>query len=198
MIVLKSLTRLRSPELNEIDIANEYWEELFNQAGHQRLLKCFPIQYQHPRSKSTLNIPDDLFEATVWFCKMHNVNLHDVFYGNWAILSVRHMTDGERTALFTVAGRDHSSSGKDEGIEISNNNFLLLLTIPDSIEVLSLIRYVGAVSAKASSHAHIGYKKILAKASAQSPQVKVAISCPGNSQEIVSGDENFRFFSISL
>lgn len=122
---------------------------------------------------------------------MHNVSLHDVFYGIWAIVSVRHMTDGERTAVFAVAGRDRSSRGEDEGIEILDNDFPLLLRIPKHIEVLSLIRHVGAVSAKASSHAHIGYKKILAKASAQSPQVKVAISWPGNSQEVVPGDERF-------
>ncbi|OQE36922.1 hypothetical protein PENCOP_c011G06840 [Penicillium coprophilum] len=182
--------------LNDVDIANEYWEELFRQAGTQQRLQCFPIEYQQPRCNSTLTIADGLFEATLWFCKKYNVRLHDVFYGIWAIVSARHMADGQRTTVFAVAGRDRSSPGQDGGIRVSNHDFPLILTLPEDMEVLSWIRHVGTVSAKASSHAHVGYKSILAKTSAHNPQVKLSISWPGTSQEVgVTGDD---FFALVL
>ncbi|KAJ5550506.1 non-ribosomal peptide synthetase [Penicillium sp. DV-2018c] len=178
--------------LNDVDIANEYWEELFQQAGPQRPLPCFPIEYQEPRCKTTLTIPDGLFEATLWFCKKYNVCLHHVFYGVWAIVSARHMADGQRTTVFTVADRDHPTPGQDEVIRGPDHDFPLVLTLPQDMEVLPWIRHVGTVCAEASSHAHVGYKNILEKASAHDPQVKVSISLPGEGQEAVgAGDEFF-------
>lgn len=179
-------------ELDYVDIANEYWEELFHQAGPQRRLQCFPVEYQQPRCKSTLTITDGLFEATLWFCKKYNVRLHDVFYGIWAIVSTRHMADGQRTTVFAVAGRDDSSLGQDEEIGASDHDFPLILMLQENMDALSLIRHVGKVSAEASSHAHVGYKKILVNGSAHNPQVKVSISFPGNDHDVVvTRDEHF-------
>ncbi|KAJ5369521.1 non-ribosomal peptide synthetase [Penicillium cosmopolitanum] len=186
------LANVHIEPLNNVDIANEYWEEIFHQAGTQRSLQCFPIEYQQPRCKSTLAISDGLFEATLWFCKTHNVRLHDVFYGIWAIVSARHMADGQRTTEFAVAGRDRSSLGQDEAIGILDHDFPLFLTLPKDTDVLSWIRHVGTVSAKSSSHAHVGYKNILAKTSAHNPQVKVSIIWAGNGNEpLTTGDELF-------
>lgn len=186
------LANIHVEALSNVNTANEYWEELFHQAGPQPRLQCFPIEHQQPRCKSTLNIADGLFEATLWFCKKYNVCLHDVFYGIWAIVSALHMADDQRTTVFVVADRDRSRPRQDEEIGVLDHDFPLILRLPQDMEVLSWIRHVGTVSAKASSHAHLGYKNILAKASAYNPQVKVSISWPGNGQEaVVAGDELF-------
>lgn len=182
---------LNGQAINDADSAAKYWQGLFHSVGPQPRLHCFPLEYQWPRSETTVTAADGLLEAALQFCRRYNVRLHDLIYAIWAIVSARYMTGGQRTTAFTVAGRDRSLSGQDGEIELADHDFPLILTVPGDMDVLSWIRHVGNVSAEASSFAHIGYKQILETASAYHPQVKVSINWEHHSQDVVTADADF-------
>lgn len=182
---------LNGQTINESDIAAKYWQGLFHSVGSQPHLHCFPLEYKWPRSETTVTAAEGLLEAALQFCRKYNVRLHDLIYGVWAIVSARHMTGGQRATVFTVAGRDRSSSRQDREIDLADHDFPLILTVPKDIDVLSWMRHVGDVSAEACSYAHISYKQILATVSVYHPQVKVSINWEHYSEDVVTADAEF-------
>ncbi|KAI3336418.1 putative nonribosomal peptide synthase [Xylariaceae sp. AK1471] len=177
--------------VNNTDNAAKYWQTAFRSLGPQPRLPCFPLEYQWPRSETTVTAADGLLETALQFCRKHDVSLHAFLYGIWAIVSMRHMTGGQLTTAFTVDGGDQSSFGQDGEIEPADHAFPLLLTVLRDMDALSWIRHVRKVNAEASSHAHIGYKQIIKTASAYDPQVKVSVNWEQYSQDVVTTDAEF-------
>ena len=177
--------------INDTDIAAKYWQGLFHNVGPQPRLHCFPLEYELPRSETTITAADGLLEAALNFCGRHNVLLHDLCYGIWAIVSARHMTGGQRTVAFTVSSRNRLLSRQNGDVELADHDFPLVLSVPGDDNVISWIRHVGNISAEASSYAHIGYKQILKTVSAYHPQVKVSINWGHYSQDVFTADADF-------
>jgi amino acid adenylation domain-containing protein len=101
------------------------------------------------------------------------------------------MTGDQQKAAFTVAGWHPSLSARPEELDPADHDFPLILNVPEDIDVLSWIRHAGNLSAEASSHAHIGYRKILETASVDDLQVKVSINGQQNGQDIITADAGF-------
>ncbi|PYI02181.1 nonribosomal peptide synthase [Aspergillus sclerotiicarbonarius CBS 121057] len=167
-----------------------YWQDLFHSVGAQPQLHSFPLDHQWPRSETTIRAPEHLFEAALEFSGKYDIRLDDLIYGIWALVSIRHTAGGQRTAIFTVAGRDRSFFGYDAVNGLEGQDFPLVLSVPEDMDALSWIRHVGTVSAEASTHAYIGYKQILKKTSAGHPQVKVSI-IQDDSEEVMTADADF-------
>jgi amino acid adenylation domain-containing protein len=176
---------------NDAGTATKYWEELFQHSGPQSRLHCFPLEYNWPRSESTITAADGLLEGAISFCKRHNFLIHDLFYAIWAIVSSRHTIEGQKRTAFTVAGKDRSLYGQNGGIQLPDHDFPLILTVPGDINILSWIRHVANVSVEASSYAHIGYKKILRTTSAYDPQVKITLNWRPNGDDVSTADADF-------
>ncbi|KAL8936307.1 MAG: hypothetical protein Q9216_005001 [Gyalolechia sp. 2 TL-2023] len=177
--------------VNEADTAAKYWQGLFHSVEPQPRLQCFPLEYQWPRSETTVTVADGSLEVALQFCSRYGVCFCDLIYGIWAIVSVRHMAGGQRTTVFSVSSQDLSLSRQDGETESGSQDFPLILTAPDDMEVLAWIRTVGDVRAEASSQAYVGYQTILEQASVYSPQVKVSIDWEHYSQDVFTPDADF-------
>jgi amino acid adenylation domain-containing protein len=182
---------LNGHAINGTDPATKYWQTLFHQVGPQPRLHGFPVEYESPRSETTITAPDGLLEAARNFCGTHNLHLQDLCYGIWAIVSWRHMTGGQRTIAFTISSRDRSLWGKNGDFELADHDFPLVLRVQKDKNILSWIRHVANTSAEASSHAHIGYKQILETVPSYHPQVKVSINWGNYRQDVFTADADF-------
>lgn len=105
------------------------------------------------------------------------------------------MPGNHRTAIFTVNGRDSSFFGCDKlGISV-NQDFPLILSLPENIDALSWIWRVAMSRAEASDNAHIGYEQILKTSSANQPQVKIMINSMDDGDDgeeaVMSADDDF-------
>ncbi|PWY87257.1 non-ribosomal peptide synthetase [Aspergillus sclerotioniger CBS 115572] len=177
--------------IQDPESAARYWQDLFRPVGAQPQLHSFPLDHQWPRSETTIRAPEHLFEAALEFSGRYDIRLDDLIYGIWALVSIRHTAGGQRTAIFTVAGRDRSFFGYDAVNGLEGQDFPLVLSVPEEMDALSWIRHVGTVSAKASTHAYIGYKQILKRTSAGHPQVKVSIIQDDSEEEVMTADADF-------
>ncbi|OJJ70923.1 hypothetical protein ASPBRDRAFT_196470 [Aspergillus brasiliensis CBS 101740] len=189
---LKGHEQVSEQPIQDLELAAEYWNGLFSTVGAQPQLHSFPLDHQWPRSETTIRAPEHLFEAAVDFSERYHIRLDDLIYGIWALVSIRHTAGGHRTAIFTVAGRDRSFFGSDcpqPGLE-DQEDFPLVLTVPEDMDALSWIRHVGTISAEAATHSHLGYKQILTRTGAAPPQVKVSI-IPDDSEEVMTADADF-------
>ncbi|GLB08010.1 nonribosomal peptide synthase [Aspergillus tubingensis] len=189
---LKGHEQISQQLIQDPELAAEYWTDLFSHVGAQPQLHSFPLDHQWPRSETTIRAPEHLFEAALDFSERYSIRLDDLIYGIWALVSIQHTAGGHRTAIFTVAGRDRSFFGPEctqQGLE-DQEDFPLVLSVPEDMEALSWIRHVGTVSAEAATHSHLGYKHILTQAGAAPPQVKVSI-IPDDSEEVMTTDADF-------
>ncbi|KAL6857396.1 NRPS [Amphichorda felina] len=133
------------------------------------------------------------------FAGRYDIRLDDLVYGVWAIVSTRHMGPGQDTSVFTVTGRDRSFRGHDTVIGLVDQDFPLIISAPGDMNFLSWIRQVENIAAKASAHAHIGFKRILETASAGRPQVKVCINMINDDQQLMTDDDDFSLvFNLSV
>ena len=137
-----------------------------------------------------------LLKAALHFCRRYSFHLHDLIYGIWAIVSARHTAGSQGRTTFTVAGRNKSLSGQDGEVGLPDRDFLLALTVPGDMDVLSWVRHVGNFSAEASSYTHIGYKQILETASIDPTQVRVSINQEHYGQDVVTAHADFALVKL--
>lgn len=174
-----------------VDTSAKYWKDLFLSVGSEPRLHSFPLDRQWPRSETTLTIPQHLFEMALQFRDRYDIRLDDLAYGIWAIVSTRHVSSGERTAVFGVTARDRTFYGHDRVVGLVDQEFPLVLSVPGDMDALSWIRHVGNVTTKTSAHAHIGYKTIMETTSGVHPQVKVSINLTDDNQNVMNPDDDF-------
>ncbi|KAL2751784.1 hypothetical protein ACRALDRAFT_1078267 [Sodiomyces alcalophilus JCM 7366] len=172
--------------------AVQYWEEVFRTIGPQPRLHPFPLERQWPRTETTLTAPDHVLEAALVFAGRHGIRLDSLLYTVWAIVSTRHMAENQRTSIFAITGRDQSFLGYDTVLGPVDQDFPLVLSLPnENMDFLSWIRQVEEVAADASAHASIGFKRILETSSAVHPQVKVSIDRTSDGQNVMTADDDF-------
>lgn len=185
---------LESLSIKDLEISASYWKGLFDDIGSQPWLHSFPLDYQWPRPETTLMVADKLLDKALEFCHTHAVRLDDLLYAVWAAVSSRHTGNGQHEAVFTLAGRGNSVSEHDDTPSgIDHQEFPLILSVADDVDVLSWIRHVGNTIVEASTHAYIGYEKILEAAPGLQPQVKLSINFEEANPETMAADDDFSF-----
>lgn len=158
------------------DLAIEYWTKTLLDGTLFTPLYLFPLLYESPRRAVSVDIPDELFGATLRLTAKFDVPLASLLYGAWALGSAQHMHGDHESVGFVVTGRDLSFSGHETVVGLVDQDYPLVLPVPRDTEILSWIRCITAANLKASAHAFIGYRRIMETASVQQPQVKVCIN----------------------
>jgi amino acid adenylation domain-containing protein len=176
----------------DINVASQYWEEIFRSVEPQPRLASLPLDHQWPRAETTVLASDGLLEAAMTFGRTHNISLEDLIYAVWAIVSARQTVSGQSTVLFTVAGRNQLMAKQDTtengGAE---QDYPLVLSVPEDVDVLSWVRHVGTAAATASALSYIGYDWIMQTASGIRPQVKLSVTFEDDSHDTMAPDDDF-------
>ncbi|EDP52231.1 hypothetical protein EMGR_001523 [Emarellia grisea] len=176
----------------DTNVASQYWEELFHSVGSQPRLACVPLDHQWPRAETTVLASDGLLEAATTFSRTHNISLADLIYAVWAIVSARQTVSGQSTALFTVTGRSYPSAKQDTPENgRAEQDYPLLLSVPEDVDVLSWVRSVSTAAATASALSYIGYDRIMERTSGMRPQVKVSVTFEVDSHDTMAPDDDF-------
>jgi amino acid adenylation domain-containing protein len=175
--------------------AGIYWQRLFGSVQSEPRLHSFPTRHQWPRSETTIRIPDALFDSVLEFIYKYSIRMDDLVYGIWSIVSIQHMAGNYRATIFTIDGRDHPFSGSNALNLTVNQDFPLILSVPENIDLLSWIWRIAMFRAEASENAHIGYKQIIKTTSANQPQVKITIDSMDDEDDgeetVMSADDDF-------
>ncbi|KAL5363155.1 Nonribosomal peptide synthetase 7 [Aspergillus floccosus] len=175
----------------DTNAASRYWSDLFQNIGSQSRLACLPRDYQWPRAETTITTPSGLLEAALGFGRTHDINLEDLIYAVWAIVSAGQMVSGQRTVVFVVAGRRQSSAKLGTTENGDGHDYPLILSVPKSLDVLSWIRNVGTAAAMSSAYASVGYERIMDTESGTRPQVKLSVNLEDDSHDTMAPDDDF-------
>ncbi|GFF44503.1 nonribosomal peptide synthetase 7 [Aspergillus lentulus] len=176
----------------DANVASQYWEELLRSVGSQTRLACLPLDHQWPRAETTVLASDGLLEAAMTFGRTHNITLEDLIYAVWAIVSARQTVSAQSTVMFTVGGRNQPSAKQDTtengGAE---QDYPLVLSVPEDVDILSWVRHVRTAAAAASALSYIGYDRIMQTAEGIRPQVKLSVTFEDDSHDTMAPDDDF-------
>lgn len=165
------------------ELAMDYWTKSLLDGTSSTPLYLFPLLYESPRRKVSVDIPDELFGAMLRLTARFDVPLASLLYGAWALVSAQHMHGDHEKVGFVVTGRDLSFPGHETVVGLVDQDYPLVLPVPREREILSWIRDITEANLKASAHAFVGYWRIMETTSVQQPQVKVCIDLQHEHQD---------------
>ncbi|GFF64357.1 nonribosomal peptide synthetase 7 [Aspergillus lentulus] len=176
----------------DTNVAYQYWKELLRSVGSQSRLACLPLDHQWPRAETTVLASDGLLEAAMTFGRTHNIALEDLIYAVWAIVSARQTVSAQSTVMFTVGGRNQPSAKQDTTENGgAKQDYPLVLSVPEDVDILSWVRHVGTAAATASALSYIGYDRIMQTASGIRPQVKLSVTFEDDNHDTMAPDDDF-------